>query len=106
MAFVMMSTILRITNQARLARFAGVFAGILVSTFITLEAPISGMSINPARTFGSAVSAQLWTAIWLYFAAPLLGMALAAELHRAPIRCAKLHHDNPERCIFRCGFAT
>ncbi len=106
MAFLMMSMILRVTNERRLSRFTGVFAGILVFTFITFEAPISGMSINPARTLGSAVGARLWTALWLYFAAPLLGMALAAEARRTPIRCAKLHHDNAERCIFRCGFAT
>lgn len=106
MAFLMMSMILRVTNERRLSRFTGVFAGILVFTFITLEAPISGMSINPARTLGSAVGAHLWTALWLYFAAPLLGMALAAEVHRTPTQCAKLHHDNAERCIFRCGFAA
>jgi aquaporin Z len=108
MAFLMMSMILEVTNQARLARFTGIFAGILVFAFITLEAPISGMSINPARTFGSALNARLWTALWLYFLAPPLGMALAAEVHRrsshATVRCAKLHHDNDERCIFRCGY--
>jgi aquaporin Z len=110
MAFLMMSMILEVTNQARLARFTGIFAGILVFAFITFEAPISGMSINPARTFGSAFNARLWTALWLYFLAPPLGMALAAEVHRrtshATVRCAKLHHDNDERCIFRCGYAT
>jgi len=111
MAFVMMSMILLATNQPKLARFTGVFAGVLVFAFITLEAPISGMSINPARTFGSAFNAGLWTALWLYFVAPPLGMALAAEIYRRlstspPVRCAKLHHDNDERCIFRCGYAT
>lgn len=112
MAFVMMSMILRVTNQAGLARYTGIFAGILVATFITFENPLSGMSINPARTFGSAVNARLWTDLWLYFVAPPLGMALAAEVYRrrthapATVRCAKLHHDNDERCIFRCGYAT
>jgi aquaporin Z len=110
MAFVMMWMILRVTNQARLARYTGVFAGILVATFITFENPLSGMSINPARTFGSALHARLWTDLWLYFVAPPLGMALAAEVYRrkshAAVRCAKLHHDNNERCIFRCGYAT
>jgi aquaporin Z len=106
MAFLMMSMILRVTNDGRLSRFAGVFGGILVFTFITIEAPVSGMSLNPARTLGSAVNAHLWTALWLYFTAPLLGMTLAAELHRTPVRCAKLHHDNSERCIFRCGFTS
>ena len=110
MAFFMMSMILRVSNDAKLARFTGIFAGILVATFITLEAPISGMSLNPARTFGSAVSARLWTALWIYFLAPPLGMALAAELYRrrqgiAKVRCAKLHHQNDKRCIFRCGYS-
>jgi aquaporin Z len=106
----MMSTIPLATNQPKLARFTGIFAGALVFAFITLEAPISGMSINPARTFGSAFIAGLWTALWLYFVAPPLGMALAAEVYRrkshADVRCAKLHHDNDQRCIFRCGYAT
>ena len=110
MAFLMMWMILEVTNQARLIRFTGIFAGFLIFAFITFAAPISGMSINPARTFGSAFNAGLWTALWLYFLAPPLGMALAAEVYRrtshAPVRCAKLHHDNDERCIFRCGYAT
>ena len=111
MSFLMMSTILLATNRPKLARFTGIFAGVLVFAFITLEAPISGMSINPARTFGSAFNAGLWTALWLYFVAPPLGMALAAEVYRrrstsTPVRCAKLNHDNDERCIFRCGYAT
>jgi aquaporin Z len=106
MAFLMMSMILRVTSDERLARYAGAFAGILVAAFITIEDPISGMSINPARTFGSALHARTWTGLWLYFAAPTLGMTLAAELHRLPVRCAKLHHENRERCIFRCGYST
>jgi aquaporin Z len=110
MAFVMMSMVLRVTNDRRLARFTGIFAGMLVAAFITFENPLSGMSINPARTFGSALNARLYTGLWLYFVAPPLGMLLAAELYRrkarVPVRCAKLHHDNQKRCIFRCGYAT
>jgi aquaporin Z len=105
-AFLMMSMILKVTREARLSRFTGLFAGLLVFSFITFEAPLSGMSLNPARTLGSAVGARLFTALWIYFTAPLLGMTLAAALRSAPVRCAKLHHDNGERCIFRCGFAT
>jgi aquaporin Z len=105
-AFLMMSMILRVTGEARLSRFTGLFAGLLVFAFITFEAPLSGMSLNPARSLGSAVNARLYTALWIYFTAPFLGMTLAAELHRRPIRCAKLHHDNQERCIFRCGFSA
>jgi aquaporin Z len=81
-----------------------------VATYITLEAPLSGMSMNPARSFGSAVPAQLWTALWVYFIAPPLGMLLTAEIYLRryglqQVLCAKLHHHNTTRCIFRrCGY--
>ncbi|HET6797976.1 MAG TPA: aquaporin [Gemmatimonadales bacterium] len=107
-SFVLMTVVLIATNHSKLARYTGLFAGMLVATFITIEAPVSGMSMNPARTMGSAFWAGDWTALWLYFTAPPLGMLLAAELYlrrRGPqgIFCAKLHHLNNQRCIF-CEF--
>lgn len=108
-SFALMMAVLVTTNSQRMGRFTGLFAGILVATYIIVEAPFSGMSINPARTFASALPARLWTGFWIYFTAPPLGMLLAAEIflrlkgsHR--IFCAKLHHDNDKRCIFRCGY--
>src|ERR1700758_3573893 len=80
-SFILMSVILTVSNALSLARFTGLWAGALVATYIILEAPISGMSMNPARTFGSALSAHVWTALWIYFCAPPLGMLLAAELY-------------------------
>jgi len=81
MAIVMFSTILVISNS-KWAKYTAYAAGLLVCLFITFEAPISGMSINPARTFGSAFSANNFTAFWLYIIAPILGMQLAAFLYR------------------------
>ncbi len=69
-AFILMSVVLRVSNNRPLNRFTGLCAGLLVAMYITLEAPLSGMSLNPARTFGSALSAQVWTALWIYFLAP------------------------------------
>jgi aquaporin Z len=103
--FVLMTVILRVSNTPRLARFTGLFAGALVALYITAEAPLSGMSMNPARSFASALVAQDWSGLWIYFAAPPLGMLLAAELFIRQGKlagCAKLHHENPTRCIF-CG---
>jgi len=106
-SFGLMYVVLIVSNTNRMARFTGLFAGMLVAIYIALEAPLSGMSMNPARTFGSALPAQTWTALWVYFTAPPLGMLLAADvylrLHEAQkIFCAKLHHQDPKRCIF-CG---
>ncbi|MBI4573363.1 MAG: aquaporin [candidate division NC10 bacterium] len=108
-SFGLVSVVLIVSNTAGLARFTGLFAGVLVATYIMLEAPISGMSMNPARTFGSALSGQVWTALWIYLTAPLLGMLLAASLYDGlwgtqGVICAKLHHHNHKRCIFRCGY--
>lgn len=104
-SFGLMLAVLAASNAMRVARFTGLFAGILVATYITLEAPLSGMSMNPARTLGSALPAQAWTALWIYFTAPPLGMLLAAEVYvrvqgAQKIVCAKLHHQNTKRCIF------
>ncbi len=104
-SFVQMTVVLKVSNHTRLARFTGLFAGTLVASYISLEAPFSGMSMNPARTLASALPAQLWTGLWIYFTAPPLGMLLAAELYLrkkgiAGINCAKLHHQNNKRCIF------
>lgn len=105
-AFCTMTTVLAASNSGRWAPYTGLCAGALVAAYITLEAPLSGMSLNPARTFASAVPAGVWTAYWIYLGAPLLGMLLAAEVRirwtRGPVACAKLQHDHTHRCIF-CG---
>lgn len=108
-SFGLMSVVLIASNTRPLASLTGVFAGTLVATFIIVEAPLSGMSINPARSFASAVPSWLWTGFWIYLLAPPLGMLLAAETYlrtkgAAGVHCAKLHHQNSKRCIFRCGY--
>jgi aquaporin Z len=109
-SFGLMFVVLCASNAPATARFTGVFCGLLVATYITLEAPISGMSMNPARTLGSATGASHFASLWIYFTAPPLGMLLAAEVYlrtlgAARVRCAKLHHGVRQRCIF-CGYRT
>lgn len=107
---ILMTVVLHATNRMRIHRYTGLIAGSLVALYIMIEAPISGMSLNPARSFGSAAVAGLWSSLWIYFLAPPAGMLLAATIYqRRPDRkviCAKLHHDNDERCIFRCGYSV
>jgi aquaporin Z len=103
----MMLMVLFMTNTPMLARFTGLFGGTLVFLYITFEAPLSGMSINPARTVASALPSGIWTAAWIYFVAPICGMFLAVEIYRAlrkgaRVACAKWNHDMRHRCIF-CG---
>jgi aquaporin Z len=102
-SFGLMSLVLFATNDERVAPFTGLLAGTLVAIYIAVEAPISGMSMNPARSLGPAVVGDVWAALWVYFAAPPLGMLAAAELRRLNawrIDCAKLDHQTHYRCIF------
>ena len=108
-SFGLMLTVLLVSNHRRLAPFTGLIAGCLVAAYIGLEAPFSGMSMNPARTFASALPAGIWTAFWIYLTAPPFGMLLAAEVYTRikslkQVYCAKLHHQNSKRCIFRCNY--
>ena len=103
---ILMGLVVRLTGS-RLARYTGLVVGLLVATYISIEAPISGMSMNPARSLGSAWGAGEWGALWIYVVGPLLGMNLGALLAtRACDRtaCPKLNHPDSQRCIF-CGHA-
>ncbi len=108
-SFVLFATVLAVSNRKDLNRYTGLVAGMLVALYISVESPLSGMSMNPARSFGSAAPAGIWSFLWIYFTAPPLGMLLAAEVWtrlggRWVVRCAKLHHENDQRCIFRCRY--
>lgn len=107
---LLMITVLIVSNDLRIAKYTGVFAGALVAGFIIFTAPISGMSINPARSFASAFPAQIWDSFWIYLLSPPLGMLAASEIYLRlekgrNIICAKLHHHNDKPCIFlNCGY--
>ena len=103
---LMMSVVLRVSNSQRWSRLTPIVAGCLVATFITLESPLSGMSMNPARTIASAAPSGIWTGFWVYLIAPPLAMLAAARFYRGRVFCAKFHHHNSQRCIFRCNFGA
>jgi aquaporin Z len=107
LAFVFMSILLVTVNGPYGERWTGVVAGSVIALFIFIEAPVSGMSLNPARSVGSAVPAGHWGIVWVYLIAPVAGMQLAADAYvrvrgRKHLRSAKLIHDDRTRCIFLC----
>ena len=102
-SFLLMLVVLTLSSTPRFEGFTGLAAGALVAGFIAFEAPLSGMSMNPARTLASAIPAATFDALWVYALAPPLGMLAAAEtflrFRRDPRPfCAKLRHTRP--CIF------
>lgn len=106
-AFSLLTVVLTVNRSPRLAPRAGLFAAALVALFITFEAPLSGMSLNPARTFASAVVAHSFRGFWIYFTAPVGGMLLAVELQRwlgarHSRLCGKLNHSATVDCFVSC----
>jgi aquaporin Z len=113
--FSMMLLVLESSNRPRFARLTGLFSGVWLALLILFESPVSGTSLNPARSTGSAVVAGGWFHLALYFIAPPIGAQLAITAYRRgnkarPVGCAKLHHHHPDhpgtaRCIMRdCGY--
>jgi aquaporin Z len=104
----LMFVLLAFAASARLAGFTGIAAGCLVALYISVESPLSGMSMNPARSFASAAPAGLWRHFWIYLSAPTLGMLIGAQLFLAlrgarRLACAKWLHPGDTRCI-HCGY--
>ena len=105
---ILMFAVLSLSSSQRFAHWTGIAAGTLVATYISFEAPLSGMSMNPARSFASAAPAMQWDYFWIYLTAPLLGMLSGAQLFLAMrgvrrLACAKLLHPLGVRCI-HCGY--
>ncbi len=108
MASLLMGVVLWMTNRRGWAGYTSYAVGVLITGYVFFFAPVSGFSINPARTVGSAVWAGVWTAEWVYFVAPLMGMFSAAFFYVRwfgieSVLCAKLHASPSVLCPFACG---
>ena len=104
MTFALVSLVLQFMRSPSLAPYTPLAVSVLVAALVTLEAPISGTSLNPARTLGPALVAGVFTDIWVYVVGPLAG-ALAAvvaadRVDAAFVPCAKLFHTDEFACHF------
>jgi aquaporin Z len=107
--FTLIFTIFVCVNKPAIAPRTGLICGALVAVLVMIEAPVTGTSLNPARTLGPAVLATEYTALWVYFIGPVAGALLAVAAYRgqwgARIVCAKLYHTEKYACPFDgCNF--
>jgi len=78
-AFITMTVVLFTSHHNSLKKYTRIFSGCLVCCWVVIAGPISGFSMNPARTFASALPAHTWTAIWIYMTVPIIAMLTATE---------------------------
>jgi len=104
MTFLLVFTIFVCTNKPKIAPRTGLVCGALVAVLVMIEAPVSGTSLNPARTLGPAVLAPTYTALWIYFVGPAAGALMAVAVYRGRwgphTVCAKLYHTEKYGCPF------
>jgi aquaporin NIP len=75
-----------ITAVATDSRAAGQLAALAIGATVALDAlwggPISGASMNPARSFGPALLAGVWRDQWVYWLGPVIGAVLGAAVYQ------------------------
>ncbi len=90
-------------QHRRLRNFTPALFPLLYGLMVFLEAPVSGTSTNPARSFGPALISGEWSAWWVYWLGPLAGglIGVAAvrfmSLSRLEIEVAKIYHFAHDR---------
>jgi aquaporin Z len=105
--FLLVLSIFLFVSNPRLMRWTPLMVWLLITAIVWLEAPISGTSLNPARSIGPAFVTGLWRDQWLYCIAPPLGALLAVAMFRRlsmgrrDVLTCKLCHVPHYRSIFK-----
>lgn len=96
-SFLLMFVITAVATDSRAqGELAGIAIGIAVALCAFLFGPLTGASMNPARSLGPAIWASYWEGLWIYFVAPVSGAIVAALIYDK-IRCHKeLSNDSEE----------
>lgn len=81
-SFVLMLVIMAVATDDRVeSGFAGLAVGLTVG-FCALLGPLTGASMNPARSLGPALVGNFWQGHWIYWLAPISAMLVAARTYR------------------------
>ena len=109
--FMLVFLVFWAVDRRAVARFTPYLAGVLIALLVLVEAPVSGTSLNPARSLAPAALMGAFADFWLYVVGPMAGAVLAVLCYRwfggeqAGAGCAKLHHTDRYPCLFEgCGY--
>jgi aquaporin Z len=103
--FGLISTLCIFLGFRQLRSYTPFVIPFLYGIMVPLEAPISGTSTNPARTFGPALISGRWDGWWIYWLGPMIGVVFAVAACSSlakRIEVAKLYHfEHDRRRLFR-----
>lgn len=84
LSFALMFVITAVATDERVVSgFAGLAVGLTVGFDVLAAWPLTGASMNPARSLGPAVVGGIWDGHWIYWVAPILGMIAASWSYEA-----------------------
>lgn len=86
LTFFLANTIFNAGVSGKAGQFAGLAIGMTLTFSILMGGPLTGASLNPARTLGPAIASGTYSDIWLYFVGPIAGGLLAALLYQAKLK--------------------
>jgi len=85
LTFFLVNAVLHAAVAGRAGELAGLAIGGTLTAAILVGGPLTGASLNPARTLGPAVAAGNFSDLWVYLVGPALGALAAAVLYRGPL---------------------
>jgi aquaporin NIP len=83
LTFLLVNSILHTAVKGEGTPFAGLAIGLTLAAAILMGGPLTGASLNPARTFGPALFTGTLNLLWIYVVSTFLGAGLAALVYRA-----------------------
>ncbi len=82
LSFFLMLVVMAVATDARVSgEVAGLAVGFIVMVDALMGGPLTGASMNPARSFGPALATGQWESHWIYWIGPLIGMAIAVLIY-------------------------
>lgn len=112
LAFLLVFVVLQVTTGEGAAAhpgFQGLAIGVTLAVIHLVGIPVSGASVNPARSFGPAMfHGEAFGSLWLYLVAPLAGAVCAVGIHRLlrPLRATDEAPTAAEVATLRSSVGT
>lgn len=81
LTFILVIAVFGTAMDPRAAKVGGFAIGLTIAADILIGGPLTGASMNPARTFGPAVAANFWENHLVYWIGPIIGASIAGLVY-------------------------